>query len=181
LESSPGDKGWEIFMLDYRVQDLAPLATVFTDEIMESYKKIFNFLWRLKRIEHQLSQSWRTNQEHVQKFERIRGMKNIFHRFNLCHHEMLHFVSTIHNYIMVEVLESAWKLYQDDLNNTVGDLDQLMEVQRRFVNSIMNKALLNENNNTLYRSLLKLLNQVFTFTYKKVQFFYPSALAEHAR
>jgi hypothetical protein len=69
---------------------------------------------------------------------------------------------------MVEVLESAWKLYQDDLNNTVGDLDQLMEVQRRFVNSIMNKALLNENNNTLYRSLLKLLNQVFTFTYKKV-------------
>jgi hypothetical protein len=94
---------------------------------------------------------------------------------------MLHFVSTIHNYIMVEVLESAWKLYQDDLNNTVGDLDQLMEVQRRFVNSIMNKALLNENNNTLYRSLLKLLNQVFTFTYKKVQFFYPSALAEHAR
>jgi gamma-tubulin complex component 3 len=53
LESSPGDKGWEIFMLEYRVHDLAPLATVFTeDPIMEAYKKIFNFLWRLKRIEH---------------------------------------------------------------------------------------------------------------------------------
>lgn len=71
---------------------------------------------------------------------------------------MLHFVSTIHNYIMVEVLESAWKLYQDELNNSVGDLDQLMDVQKRFVNSILNKALLNENNSTLYRSLLKLLN-----------------------
>lgn len=52
MESSPGDKGWEIFTLDYRVSDLAPLATVFTEELMSSYKKIFTFLWRLKRIEH---------------------------------------------------------------------------------------------------------------------------------
>ena len=59
MESSPGDKGWEIFMLDYRVSDLAPLATVFTEELMSNYKKIFSFLWKLKRIEHQLSQSWR--------------------------------------------------------------------------------------------------------------------------
>jgi gamma-tubulin complex component 3 len=92
LESSPGDKGWEIFMLDYRVQDLAPLATVFTDDIMALYKKIFSFLWRLKRIEHQLSNSWRSYKENIHKFESIRGMKDKFHRFNLCHHEMLHFV-----------------------------------------------------------------------------------------
>jgi gamma-tubulin complex component 3 len=59
LESSPGDKGWEVFSLDYNVSDLAPLSAVFTNDIMEAYKKIFNFLWRLKRIEHQLSNSWR--------------------------------------------------------------------------------------------------------------------------
>jgi hypothetical protein len=35
---------------------------------------------------------------------------------------MLHFVSTIHNYIMVEVLESSWKLFLDELHQ-VGDLD----------------------------------------------------------
>jgi hypothetical protein len=28
---------------------------------------------------------------------------------------MGHFVNNIHNYIMVEVLESAWKIYQDEL------------------------------------------------------------------
>jgi gamma-tubulin complex component 3 len=102
-------------MLDYRVNDLSPLSTVFTPDVMENYKKIFNFLWRLKRIEHSLSQSWRTNQEHVHKFEKIRGMKGIFHKFNLCHYEMVHFVSNIHNYIMVEVLESAWKIFQDEI------------------------------------------------------------------
>jgi gamma-tubulin complex component 3 len=114
-------------MLDYRVHDLPPLATVFTEDVMEDYKKIFSFLWRLKRIEHQLSSSWRLYKEHVQKFQRIKGMKDNFHRFNLCHHEMLHFVSNIHNYIMVEVLESAWKMYMDEIK-TVADLDELIEV-----------------------------------------------------
>jgi len=39
-------------MLDYKVSDLAPLATVFTEDLMKNYQKIFSFLWKLKRIEH---------------------------------------------------------------------------------------------------------------------------------
>lgn len=66
------------------------------------------------------------------KFEKIRGMKDVFHKFNLYHHEMVHFVSNIHNYIMVEVLESAWKIFLDDVKQ-VEDLDQLIDVQKKFV------------------------------------------------
>ena len=84
-------------------------------------------------------------------------MKTIFHKINLCHHEMLHFVSTIHNYIMVEVLESSWKVFLDELNSS-KDLDELIEIQRRFVDSILDKALLNDKNNNLYRFLQKILN-----------------------
>ena len=65
---------------------------------------------------------------------------------------MLHFMSTIHNYIMVEVLESAWKVYLDDLK-VAKDLDELIEFQRKFVESILDKALINEKNNDLYRNL----------------------------
>ena len=38
---------------------------------------------------------------------------------------MAHFVNTIHNYIMVEVVESQWKVFQDDMSKVVeeGDLD----------------------------------------------------------
>ena len=42
---------------------------------------------------------------------------------------------------MVEVLESALKVFQDELM-TVGDLDQLIAVQRKFVQSILDKACL---------------------------------------
>jgi gamma-tubulin complex component 3 len=111
LEVSPGEKGWEIFMLDYRVNDSAPLQTVFTSDIMNSYIKIFNFLWRLKKVEHSLINSWRMNMEHYAKFSKIKGMKDKFHKFNLFHHEMAHFISNMHNYIMVEVLEAEWKMF----------------------------------------------------------------------
>ena len=58
------------------------------------------------------------------------------------------------------------------------DLDGLIEVQRKFVDSILDKALLNEKNNGLSRQLIKVLNQVYLFTYKKVQFFFPGAVTE---
>jgi len=53
---------------------------------------------------------------------------------------------------MVEVLESSWKVFLDELNSS-KDLDELIEIQRRFVESILDKALLNDKNNNLYRFL----------------------------
>lgn len=47
--------------------------------------------------------------------------------------------------------------------------------------SILDKALLNEKNNQLSRSLQKILNQVYVFTYKKVSYFYTSAIQEYER
>ena len=56
LEHSPGDNGWDVFSLDYNVD--APLNTILTPEVMKGYLKIFNLLWRLKRVDHSLSQTW---------------------------------------------------------------------------------------------------------------------------
>eukprot|EP01052_Picozoa_sp_SAG31_P002625 SAG31_NODE_94_length_26208_cov_6.281091_15_plen_663_part_00 len=59
LQASPGDQGWEVFSLVYDV--LAPLNTIFTPAVMETYLRIFNFLWRLKRVEFVLNATWRHN------------------------------------------------------------------------------------------------------------------------
>ena len=50
LEAQKGDRGWEIFQLEYKVSDLTPLCSIFTKEVMQNYLKIFSFLWKLKRI-----------------------------------------------------------------------------------------------------------------------------------
>ena len=55
LEANAGDRGWEIFQLDYRLNDLSALSTIFSEEVMIVFQKINNFLWKLKRVEHQLS------------------------------------------------------------------------------------------------------------------------------
>ncbi|XP_064441963.1 gamma-tubulin complex component 3 isoform X7 [Mirounga angustirostris] len=53
LEVSPGDTGWDVFSLDYHVD--GPIATVFTRECMSHYLRVFNFLWRAKRMEYILT------------------------------------------------------------------------------------------------------------------------------
>ena len=81
---------------------------------------------------------------------------------------------------MVEVLESAWKIYYDELQQ-VSNLDELIEVQIRYSQSILNKALLSENQKDLNRLLKKLLNNVYTFALIKERYFYKSALEEIQR
>ncbi len=48
LKATEGDTGWEIFSLDYLLD--SPLNTVFTPEDIKEYLRVFNFLWRLKRV-----------------------------------------------------------------------------------------------------------------------------------
>lgn len=180
LEASPGDRGWEIFQLDYRVDDLPVLNTIFTDEVMIVFQKINNFLWKLKRVEHGLSTSWGIGIANSNKFAKLPGMKNRFHRFYLAHQEMAHFVNNIHNYIMVEVLESAWKIYYDELK-TCTNLDDIIRVQIKYSKSILNKALLSEEQRDLNRLLKKLLNNVYTFALIKERYFFKSAIDEYDR
>jgi gamma-tubulin complex component 3 len=50
------DSGWDIFCLHYRLD--APINSVINDDAILEYQKIFDFLWRLKRVEYSLSGSW---------------------------------------------------------------------------------------------------------------------------
>lgn len=87
------------------------------------------------------------------QFRKIRGpLAAKFHRFNLAHHEMQHFVSNVHNYILVEVLESAWTLFLQDLSQA-KDMDEIIKLQKRFVSDILDKALLSDGQRDLYKLL----------------------------
>lgn len=77
---------------------------------------------------------------------------------------MVHFVSNINNYILVEVLESAWKIYIDNIRQA-KDLDELIYYQEKFVKSILDKSLLSEKNIKLYDVLYKLIKRIASFVY----------------
>ena len=81
---------------------------------------------------------------------------------------------------MVEVLESAWSIYYGEMKQ-VKNLDELIEVQMRYSRSILDKALLSEEQKDLNRLLRKLLNNVYTFALIKERYFFKSALDEYER
>ncbi|KAG6969218.1 hypothetical protein JG688_00005401 [Phytophthora aleatoria] len=56
LQGSSADTGWDIFCLHYNLQ--APVNSVIPASSMLQYQQIFDFLWRMKRVEHSLSASW---------------------------------------------------------------------------------------------------------------------------
>ena len=49
---------------------------------------------------------------------------------------MAHFVSNIHNYIMVEVVESSWKIFLDEVKH-IKNLDDLIETPFNFDNDVL--------------------------------------------
>ena len=50
------DRGWDVFCLKYQVR--APLSSLLTPAIMRRYEQISTFLWKVKRVEYTLQQSW---------------------------------------------------------------------------------------------------------------------------
>ena len=49
----------------------------------------------------------------------------------------------MHSYILVEVLESAWTDFKENLDK-VKDLDELIHLQKKFVSEILDRALLSD-------------------------------------
>lgn len=60
-----------MFSLDYYVD--SPINTILTPSAMNQYLKLFNFLWRLKHVEHDLSFAWRRNMTSARTLHQIKG------------------------------------------------------------------------------------------------------------
>jgi len=160
LEPSPGDNGWDIFSLTYKVE--SPLSTLFSAKLMNGYLKIFNFLWRIKRIEHSLNLLWQQHMKGAGLMERMKGFKVHIHKCNLLRNEMNHFVGNLFNYLMVEVIEGAWITFMEEVQQA-KDLDEMIGYHEKFVTSILEKGLLTPKNEKLYKQMVKLFDLIFRF------------------
>ncbi|KAI9328032.1 Spc98 family-domain-containing protein [Zopfochytrium polystomum] len=92
LELSDGDSGWDVFSLDYHVD--SPISTV----------KLFTFLWRLKRIEHTLAQSWRRMATEAGQLRLHRGLQSHFHQSSVVLSQMIHFIFQLQYFILFELI-----------------------------------------------------------------------------
>ncbi|KAI0853244.1 Spc98 family-domain-containing protein [Daldinia vernicosa] len=142
LQLSHGDIGWDCFTLEYKID--APVDVVVSDWGNRQYLKVFNFLWRIKRVEFALSSTWRkvtTGSRGVLQTDHpaVRQTWKTTRGFLA---EMVHFVGQLQYYILFEVIESSWTELQDKLHKEDATLDDVITAHSNYLNSITHKGLL---------------------------------------
>ncbi|KAL2464741.1 Gamma-tubulin complex component 3 [Forsythia ovata] len=168
MPHNTGDRGWDVFSLEYDPR--VPLNTVFTESVMERYLRIFNFLWKLRRVEHALIGAWKTMKPnrvtsrfssklpHAVQLQLILTSR----KCQVLWDEMNHFVSNLQYYIMFEVLEVSWSNFSMEME-VAEDLDDLLGAHEKYLHSIVEKSLLGGRSQNLKNALFLIFDLISRF------------------
>ena len=196
LELSHGDIGWDVFTLEYKIDP--PVDVVITGWASKQYLKVFNFLWRTKRVEYTLGTTWRRLMTGARGV--LAGVDGSLARqwkaTRCCIAEMIHFVSQLQNYILFEVIEASWNKLQAAMSKPDYTLDDLIAAHTAYLNDITHKGLLGAGRSVITGSredsfmaqLHHLLKAILAykdavdglFSYSVAEFTKRQALAVHA-
>jgi len=107
LELSHGELGWDVFTLEYKV--VPPLDVIVTPYCATQYLKVFNFLWRVKRVEFAITGAWKRSVTGGRGV--LRGSERAWKGVRTGCAEMIHFLCQLQYYILFEVLSCILHLF----------------------------------------------------------------------
>jgi gamma-tubulin complex component 3 len=180
LELSHGEIGWDVFTLEYKID--APVDVIVTPFGSKQYLKVFNFLWRVKRVEFALGSTWR------RCMTGARGVLNEvsdklgadWKKARCAMAEMVHFVNQLQHYILFEVIESSWIDLQKALKKPESTLDDMIEAHAKYLNNITRKGLLGSSSIDFTGQLHELLKTMLSYK-DAVDGLYSFSVAEFTR
>lgn len=141
VELGSGEIGWDSFTLEYKISP--PCDVVITQWASIQYLKVFNLLWRIKRVEFALATVWRrctTGARGVLSSVEDK-VGSDWKRARCVIAEMVHFVNQLQYYILFEVIEASWDQLQTAMKPD-STLDDLIEAHKKYITSITHKGLL---------------------------------------
>ena len=147
-EMEKGDTGWDVFTLEYKVD--APVDVIITPWANRQYLKIFNLLWRIKRVEFALSSTWRrcmTGARGVLASVDAK-LKKDWKSARCTIAEMIHFVNQLQYYFLFEVIEASWSSLNTTMSKPDATLDDLISAHTKYLKSITLKGLLGSTRTT---------------------------------
>ncbi|XP_071493935.1 gamma-tubulin complex component 3 homolog [Diadema antillarum] len=164
LEISPGDTGWDVFSLDYHLD--GPISTVFTAQCKILYLRVFNFLWRAKRMEYVLAQVWKNQMANAKALRSIPELYPLLHRCHTIAAEMIHFVNQMQYYINFEVMACSWDTIWKNVTEA-ADLDQIIAAHELFLDTILRRALLDDKSRPLLNQLRVIFDLIIQFQHSQ--------------
>jgi len=163
LELSHGEIGWDVFTLEYKISP--PVDVIVTPFGSKQYLKVFNFLWRVKRVEFALGSTWRrcTTGSRVV----LRAVQDKVGRdwktARCVIAEMVHFISQLQYYILFEVIEASWNELERAMHKPESTLDDLIQAHAAYLNSITRKGLLGSSTTDFTGQLHELLKTMLAY------------------
>jgi gamma-tubulin complex component 3 len=163
LELSHGEIGWDVFTLEYKISP--PVDVIVTPYGSKQYLKVFNFLWRVKRVEYALNSTWRRCMTGARTA--LRNVDDLVGRdwktARCVVAEMVLFISQLQYYILFEVIERSWHDLKQAMNKPESTLDDLIQAHAAYLNSITTKGLLGSGSIDFTRQLHELLKTMLSY------------------
>ncbi|XP_057366609.1 gamma-tubulin complex component 6-like [Daphnia carinata] len=143
----------ECFTLRYRVG--WPLNLILTEEVMDDYSQIFSFVLQLRLA------AWALEDVYVNL---MRDPPSLWHSVHIARHSIYHFVQTLQNYVMNQLLTLAWSEFLTELKkNGARSLDDLYELHSNYVHRAKSRLLLTPKSSSLLKIIRDALNLALKF------------------
>ncbi|GMY16941.1 gamma-tubulin complex component 4 homolog [Fagus crenata] len=142
--------GWDGIALEYSID--WPLELFFTQEVLSKYRRVFQYLLRLKRTQMELEKSWASvmHQDHTdfanrrndrlncpisqQRRQRFRPMWRV-------REHMAFLIRNLQFYIQVDVIESQWNVLQAHIQDS-HDFTELVAFHQEYLSALISQSFL---------------------------------------
>ncbi|OVA12707.1 Spc97/Spc98 [Macleaya cordata] len=142
--------GWDGIALEYSID--WPLQLFFTQEVLSKYRRVFQYLLRLKRTQMELEKSWASvmHQDHTdfakrrndrdncsisqQRRQRSRPMWRV-------REHMAFLIRNLQFYIQVDVIESQWNVLQARVQDS-DDFTELVGFHQEYLSALISQSFL---------------------------------------
>uniref|UniRef100_A0A673MXJ2 Gamma-tubulin complex component n=1 Tax=Sinocyclocheilus rhinocerous TaxID=307959 RepID=A0A673MXJ2_9TELE len=146
-----------------------PVDIVISSECQKIYNQVFLLLLQIKWAKYSLDTlrfSVAAKRQEGGQSEESTAKEPInqqIHRMFLLRVKLMHFVNSLHNYIMTRILHSTGLEFQHQVQEA-KDLDQLIKIHYRYLSTIHDRCLLREKVSFVKEAIMKVLNLVLIFS-----------------
>ncbi|XP_035250665.1 gamma-tubulin complex component 5 [Anguilla anguilla] len=149
-----------------------PVDIVISSECQKIYNQVFLFLLQIKWSKYSLDTlRFRDLTAAAQRQEGCAAeegkaklpIRQQIHRMFLLRVKLMHFVNSLHNYIMTRILHSTGLEFQHQVQEA-KDLDQLIRIHYRYLSTIHDRCLFREKVSFVKEAIMKVLNLVLLFS-----------------
>ncbi|KAM3619549.1 uncharacterized protein V6R79_010031 [Siganus canaliculatus] len=160
----------EVLTLSYKVP--WPVDIVISSECQKIYNQVFLLLLQIKWAKYSLDTLRFSDLTDVTKklegaaAEEVKAKELVnqqIHRMCLLRVKLMHFVNSLHNYIVTRILHSTGLEFQHQVQEA-KDLDQLIKIHYRYLATIHDRCLLREKVSFVKEAIMKVLNLVLIFS-----------------